>query len=102
MRKNQNLTEKVTVKFTPDEKAEINQKAEEAGLNRSEYLRQLMLQSEPPMNPIQSPSFRKELLAIGNEIGKLKVKQKTGKRLTSEDYEATEKRIYELCRSLNS
>ena len=54
------------------------------------------------MNQKPHPGLRKELLAIGNEIGKLKVKQKTGKRLTAEDYEATEKRIYELCRSLNS
>lgn len=98
MRRNQNLSEKVTVKFTVEEKSAIDKKAKEAGMNRSEYLRHLTLCNEEKASFWQSNRLRNDLLFIGNEIGHLKAKHKTGKPFRAEDYENVERRIYDLCR----
>ena len=100
MRKNQNLTEKLTVKITAGEKEEIKKKAEESGSNISEYLRPLILRDEVSTDPKRNCELRNRLLGIGNEIGQLKAKQKTGKTLKAEDFEQLEKGVYEICHEL--
>ena len=97
MRRNQNLSEKVTVKFTTEEKEAIDKKAKETGMNRSEYLRRLTLCNEKKASSWQNGKLRNDLFFIGNEIGRLKAKHKTGKAFRAEDYENVERRIYNLC-----
>lgn len=62
-------TAHLTIRFAPDERAAIDQKAERAGLTSGSYARQVLLGSPAPRQVRRPPVERKELARLLGELG---------------------------------
>lgn len=61
----------LTIRLTPEEKAEIIAKAERAGLEPGSYARKTLLDEPPPRQVRRPPIERKELARLLGELGKV-------------------------------
>lgn len=105
MRKKQDLTEKITIKVTPAEKARFDKEASEKKLNRSEYIRQELLQSGRQMDEEAEKEIYVGLMNIGNTIGTtlsaIMADQMVSRQCMIEMLSKTQKEVGALCQSLN-
>lgn len=62
-------TAHLTIRFTPDERAAVDQKAERAGLTSGSYARQELLDAPAPRQVRRPPVERKELARLLGELG---------------------------------
>lgn len=61
----------LTIRLTPEEKAEIIAKAERAGLEPGSFARRTLLDEPPPRQVRRPPVERKELARLLGELGKI-------------------------------
>lgn len=105
MRKKQDLTEKITIKVTPAEKARFDKEASEKKLNRSEYIRQELLQSGRQMDEEAEKEIYVGLMNIGNTIGTtlpvIMTEQPVSRQCMIEMLSKIQKEVGKLCQSLN-
>lgn len=104
MRKNQNLTEKITIKVTPAEKARFDKESSEKKLNRSEYIRQELLQSGGQMDEEAEKEIYVGLIKLGNSIGTalsvIMAEQPVSRKCMIEMLSKTQREVGALCQSL--
>ena len=105
MRKKQDLTEKITIKVTPAEKARFDKEASEKKMNRSECIRQELLQSGRQMDEESKKEIYVGLMKIGNTIGTtlsaIMADQTVSRQCMIEMLSKTQKEVGALCQSLN-
>lgn len=105
MRKKQDLTEKITIKVTPAEKARFDKESSEKKLNRSEYIRQELLQSGRQMDEESEKEIYVSLMKIGNLVGTalsvIMAEQPVSKQCMIEMLSKIQKEVGKLCQSLN-
>lgn len=105
MRKKQDLTEKITIKVTPAEKARFDKEASEKKMNRSECIRQELLQSGRQMDKEAEKEIYVGLMKIGNTIGTtlsaIMADQTVSRQCMIEMLSKTQKEVGALCQSLN-
>lgn len=105
MRKKQDLTEKITIKVTPAEKARFDKEASEKKKNRSEYIRQELLQSGRQMDEESEKEIYVGLMKIGNFVGttlsEIMAEQPVSRQCMIEMLSKTQKEVGALCQSLN-
>jgi hypothetical protein len=61
----------LTIRFTPEERASIDDAAERAGLTSGSYARQTLLGAPPPRQMRRPPVERRELARLLGELGKI-------------------------------
>jgi hypothetical protein len=62
-------TKHLTIRYTPDERSEVDQAAERAGLTSGSYVRNLTLSAPPPRQVRRPPIERRELARLLGELG---------------------------------
>lgn len=62
-------TAHLTIRFTPDERAAVDQSAERAGLTSGSYARQVLLGAPAPRQVRRPPVERRDLARLLGEIG---------------------------------
>lgn len=62
-------TKHLTIRFTPDERAQVDDHAARAGLTSGSYARQVLLGAPAPRQVRRPPAERKELVRILGQLG---------------------------------
>lgn len=101
MRRNQNLTEKVTIKLTPNDLQRMDKQCAQSGISRSEYIRDMLLVQTDDIAHNQRKEIRTSVLRIASDLGKANKWLQSGDvKMAHEQYLKIEEEVYELCRTL--